>query len=128
MAASKKQVGELENAIVILEERLEKLEEEHIMMKQMISMQNALIDNLQMMVKMMSSNSSIQGYVHIGGEQSKKQETSQNADENERERQHNHQESEESSQQAGSQRSISTSNKHKKRFQHSLKERMLRVV
>jgi hypothetical protein len=129
MAASKKQVGELENAIVILEERLEKLEEEHIMMKQMISMQNALIDNLQMMVKMMSNNSSIQGYVHIGGEQSKKQETSQNVDENERERQqHNHQESEESSQRGGIQRSISTSTKHKQRFQHSLKERMLRVV
>ena len=54
MAATKKQVGELENAIVILEERLEKLEEEHTMMKQMLNMQNSLIENLQMMVKMMS--------------------------------------------------------------------------
>lgn len=70
MAATKKQVGELENAIVILEERLEKLEEEHVMMKQMIGMQNALIDNLQMMVKMLSSNTSSHtqlGYVHLGG-------------------------------------------------------------
>jgi hypothetical protein len=70
MAASKKQVGELENAIVILEERLEKLEEEHTMMKQMLSMQNALIDNLQMMVKMMSPMQGYQvGYVQLGGKQ-----------------------------------------------------------
>jgi hypothetical protein len=120
MAASKKQVGELENAIVILEERLEKLEEEHVMMKQMISMQNALIDNLQMMVKMMSSNSNMQGYkvgyVQLGGEQSKKQDTSENADGKEREeQQESHQKSEQSTQ-------------HKHKFQHSLKARMFRVV
>jgi hypothetical protein len=70
MAATKKQVGELENAIVILEERLEKLEEEHVLMKQMLSMQNSLIDNLQMMLKMFSSSSHNipVGYVHVGGE------------------------------------------------------------
>lgn len=70
MATSKKQINELENAIVILEERLEKLEEEHVMMKQMLSMQNALIDNLQMMLKMMSVKQGYQvGYVHLGGKQ-----------------------------------------------------------
>jgi hypothetical protein len=54
--ASKKQLTELENVVVILEEKIEKLEEEHQMMKQMLSMQNSLIENLQMMVKMMSCN------------------------------------------------------------------------
>jgi hypothetical protein len=126
MAASKKQVGELENAIVILEERLEKLEEEHIMMKQMISMQNALIDNMQMMVKMMSGNSSIQGYspvgyVHIGGEQSKKQDTTQTVDETESE-----QTSEQNDESQTMSRTLSSKQKH--RLHQSLKARMLRVV
>jgi hypothetical protein len=70
MAASKKQISELENAIVILEERIEKLEEDHTMMKQMLSMQNALIENLQMMIKMSMSHNNNSGYqvVHLGGE------------------------------------------------------------
>lgn len=71
MAATKKQVGELENSIIILEERLEKLEEEHVLMKQMLTMQNSLIDNLQMMLKMFSSSSQHSfpvGYVHVGGD------------------------------------------------------------
>jgi protein required for attachment to host cells len=86
-------------------------------------MQNALIDNLQMMVKMMSSNSSIQGYVHIGGEQSKK-DTSQNVDETEsEEKQENHEEKE-----GSSHRSSSSATKQKQKFHQSLKARMLRVV
>jgi hypothetical protein len=128
MAASKKQVGELENAIVILEERLEKLEEEHIMMKQMISMQNALIDNMQMMVKMISGNSSVQGYVHIGGEKSKKQDTTQNADENELQEQHIHHDNKQASDHGVSQKSSSLSSKQRQRLHQSLKARMLRVV
>lgn len=52
--ASKKQLNELESIVVLLEERLEKVEEEHKLMKQMLSMQNSLIDNLQMMVKVLS--------------------------------------------------------------------------
>ena len=52
--ASKKQITELENAVVLLEEKMEKMDDEHAMIKQMLSMQNALIENLQMMVKMMS--------------------------------------------------------------------------
>lgn len=52
--ASKKQFADMENAIMLLEEKVEKLEDDHVTMKQMISMQNALIENLQMMIKMMS--------------------------------------------------------------------------
>lgn len=52
---SKKQLNEIESSIVVLDERLEKLEEQLGMMKQMISMQNALIENMQMMMKMMST-------------------------------------------------------------------------
>jgi hypothetical protein len=70
--ASKKQIADMENTIVLLEEKMERLEEEHATMKQMISMQNALIDNLQMMVKMLT----LQGgtptkhqTIHIGGRQ-----------------------------------------------------------
>ncbi len=119
MSATKKQVGELENAIVILEERLEKLEEEHIMMKQMLSMQNALIDNLQMMVKMMSTNASTQayqvGYVQLGGDEKSNNNNNSNAEKNETKES-------EQVQDGGS------SSHHKKKFQHSLKTRMLRVV
>lgn len=72
MSATKKQVTELENAVVVLEERIERLEEEHTLMKQMLTMQSTLIDNLQMMVKMMSvsTNTTQQGYriVQLGGE------------------------------------------------------------
>lgn len=70
--ASKKQIADMENTIVLLEEKMERLEEEHATMKQMISMQNALIDNLQMMVKMLT----LQGAtptkhqtIHVGGTQ-----------------------------------------------------------
>jgi wobble nucleotide-excising tRNase len=56
MSVSKKQVNELENAVVVLEERIEKMEEEHKLLKQMLSMQSTLIDNLQMMMKMMSTS------------------------------------------------------------------------
>lgn len=52
--ASKKQFADMENTILLLEEKVEKLEEDIGTMKQMISMQNSLIDNLQMMMKMMS--------------------------------------------------------------------------
>jgi hypothetical protein len=62
--ASKKQINDLENAVIVLEERLEKMEEEHVMLKQMMSMQNSLIDNLQMMVKMMQAPSRV---FHVGG-------------------------------------------------------------
>ena len=55
--ATKKQVADMENTIVLLEEKLEKLEDDHATLKQMIAMQNSLIDNLQMMVKMMSQQS-----------------------------------------------------------------------
>lgn len=70
--ATKKQVNDLENVVIVLEERLEKMEEDHAMLKQMLSMQNVLIENLQMMVKMMSvtpSQLSTVGYkvMHIGG-------------------------------------------------------------
>ena len=127
MAASKKQVGELENAIVILEERLEKLEEEHAMMKQMISMQNALIDNLQMMVKMMSNNSPLQGYqvgyVHMGGDQSNKQEVSEKQPANQSD---NSQAQEDIDEQGESSKKPSISAKQK--FHNTLKARMLRVV
>lgn len=72
MSASKKQVTELENAVIILEERIEKMEEEHTLLKQMLTMQSTLIENLQMMVKMMSASTSTsqQGYriVQLGGE------------------------------------------------------------
>lgn len=72
MSATKKQVTELENAVVVLEERIERLEEEHTLMKQMLTMQSTLIDNLQMMVKMMSVSTSTtqQGYriVQLGGD------------------------------------------------------------
>lgn len=74
--ATKKQVNDLENVVLVLEERLEKMEEDHAMLKQMMSMQNVLIENLQMMVKMMSTNtnsgapSTTSAYrvMHIGGE------------------------------------------------------------
>lgn len=56
MSVTKKQVNELENAVVVLEERIEKMEEEHKLLKQMLTMQSTLIDNLQMMMKMMSSS------------------------------------------------------------------------
>jgi hypothetical protein len=69
---SKKQIADIENTIMLLEEKIERLEEEHITMKQMISMQNALIDNLQMMVKMLSlqtpSVPQKQQVIHIGGD------------------------------------------------------------
>jgi hypothetical protein len=72
MSATKKQVTELENAVVILEERIEKMEEEHTLLKQMLTMQSTLIENLQMMLKMMSVSTSTtqQGYriVQLGGE------------------------------------------------------------
>lgn len=73
--ATKKQLNDLENVVIVLEERLEKMEEEHVMLKQMLSMQNSLIENLQMMVKMMSVSSNIQSaptssyrVMHIGGD------------------------------------------------------------
>jgi hypothetical protein len=67
MSATKKQVNDLENAVVVLEERVEKMEEEHQLLKQMISMQSTLIDNLQMMVKMMSVQPAYK-VMHVGGE------------------------------------------------------------
>lgn len=67
MAATKKQVNDIENAVVVLEERIEKMEEEHQLLKQMISMQSTLIDNLQMMMKMMSVQPSYK-VMHVGGE------------------------------------------------------------
>lgn len=122
MAASKKQIGELENAIVILEERLEKLEEEHAMMKQMLSMQNALIDNLQMMVKMMSPMQV--GYVHLGGEQvGGKKQSKENLDASEAV-------IDESDKNDIDKESTTKTKKvgENKRFQHSLEARMRRVV
>jgi ABC-type hemin transport system substrate-binding protein len=71
--ATKKQLNDLENVVIVLEERLEKMEEEHVMLKQMLSMQTSLIDNLQMMVKMMSATTtptaptSSYRVMHIGG-------------------------------------------------------------
>lgn len=62
MSASKKQVTELENAVIILEERIEKMEEEHTLLKQMLTMQSTLIENLQMMMKMMSVSVPSQQY------------------------------------------------------------------
>lgn len=56
MSVSKKQINELENAVVTLEERIEKMEDEHQLLKQMLTMQSTLIDNLQMMMKMMSTS------------------------------------------------------------------------
>jgi hypothetical protein len=82
---SKKQIADIENTIMLLEEKIERLEEEHITMKQMISMQNALIDNLQMMVKMLSLQSQTvpqkQQVIHIGGDEN----TSTNIVDNEQE-------------------------------------------
>lgn len=125
MAASKKQISELENAIVILEERLEKLEEEHAMMKQMLSMQNALIDNLQMMVKMMSPMQGYQvGYVQLGGEQVGGKKQSKD----------NHDASEaviDESDKNDVDKETTTKTKRvgdNKKFQHSLEGRMRRVV
>ncbi len=72
MSVSKKQVNELENAVVVLEERIEKMEEEHTLLKQMLTMQSTLIDNLQMMMKMMSvSVPATQQYkvFQLGGDQ-----------------------------------------------------------
>lgn len=76
--ATKKQVNDLENVVLALEERQEKMEEEHAMLKQMLSMQSVLIENLQMMVKMISTNSASQNntstahtayrVMHIGGD------------------------------------------------------------
>jgi hypothetical protein len=80
MSATKKQVNDLENAVVILEERLEKMEEEQQLLKQMISMQSTLIDNLQMMMKMMSSvsvNPTTYKVMHVGGQGSKEREDHQ---------------------------------------------------
>lgn len=68
--ASKKQMNDIENAVVILEERLERMEEEHAMMKQMLTMQNALIDNLQMVVKMVSTQTTATAHapsIIVGG-------------------------------------------------------------
>ena len=71
---SKKQIADIENTIVLLEEKIERLEEEHATMKQMITMQNALIDNLQMMVKMLSLQATPmphkQQIIHVGGDAS----------------------------------------------------------
>jgi hypothetical protein len=77
MSATKqaKQVNDLENAVVILEERIEKMEDEHQLLKQMISMQSTLIDNLQMMVKM----SMTPQVVHVGGKDHKDNQDSQNS-------------------------------------------------
>lgn len=52
--ATKKQVSDLENVVLALEEKVDKMEEEHSMLKQMLSMQSMLIENLQMMMKVMS--------------------------------------------------------------------------
>lgn len=80
MSATKKQVNDLENAVVILEERLEKMEEEQQLLKQMITMQSTLIDNLQMMLKMMSVSqqqvSSTYRVMHVGGKAEELQEQS----------------------------------------------------
>lgn len=77
MSATKqaKQVNDLENAVVILEERIEKMEDEHQLLKQMISMQSTLIDNLQMMVKM----SMTPQVVHVGGKHHKEHQDSQDS-------------------------------------------------
>lgn len=69
--SAKKQIADIENIIVLLEDKIERLEDEHATMKQMISMQNALIDNLQMMVKMMALTPSKHQVVHIGGNDTK---------------------------------------------------------
>lgn len=66
--SAKKQIADIENTILLLEEKIEKLEEEQATMKQMISMQNALIDNLQLMVKMMAMTPSKHQVVHVGGD------------------------------------------------------------
>ncbi len=55
--SAKKQFADMENTIMLLEDKIEKLEDDHATLKQMIAMQNSLIDNLQMMVKMMSQQS-----------------------------------------------------------------------
>lgn len=69
--SSKKQIADIENTIVLLEEKIEKLEDEHATMKQMISMQNSLIDNLQMMVKMLTIQPVQSHVVHVGGDEEK---------------------------------------------------------
>lgn len=69
--SAKKQIADIENTIVLLEEKIERLEEEHVTMKQMISMQNSLIDNLQMIIKMMQAHAlspAKHQIVHIGGD------------------------------------------------------------
>ena len=69
--SAKKQISDIENTIVLLEEKIERLEEEHVTMKQMISMQNSLIDNLQMIVKMMQVHALSppkHQIVHVGGD------------------------------------------------------------
>lgn len=78
MSATKKQVTELENAVVILEERIEKMEEEHTLLKQMLTMQSTLIENLQMMLKMMSATQQDYRIVQLGGEESNQVEDKQN--------------------------------------------------
>lgn len=83
MSATKKQVNDIENAVVILEERIEKVEEENQLLKQMISMQSTLIDNLQMMVKMMSvSAPATYKVMHVGGTSSSEQNEADNKQDN----------------------------------------------
>lgn len=69
MSVTKKQVNELENAVVVLEERVEKMEEEHKLLKQMLTMQSTVIDNLQMMMRMMSTSSPVRGFHLMGGDE-----------------------------------------------------------
>lgn len=76
MSVTKKQVNELENAVVVLEERIEKMEDEHKLLKQMLTMQSTLIDNLQMMMKMMSN--SAQTIQQLGGDEKVEVEDHQN--------------------------------------------------
>jgi hypothetical protein len=69
--SAKKQIADIENTIVLLEEKIERFEEEHATMKQMISMQNSLIDNLQMIVKMMQMHALSppkHQVIHVGGD------------------------------------------------------------
>lgn len=66
---TKKQMADMETSILLLEDKIERLEEEHITMKQMMKMQNALIDNLQMMVKMLTSTPQKQQIIHVGGQE-----------------------------------------------------------
>jgi hypothetical protein len=83
MSATKKQVNDVENAVVVLEERIEKMEEEHVLLKQMITMQSTLIENLQMMMKMMSVSQSSYKVMHIGGNAINKNENKGEGDDSE---------------------------------------------